>query len=267
MVEVYKVIARVAKTDTTILITGESGTGKEMVARAIHRNSLRALPKPFLAVNCGALLSETLLGKRVVRSRQRAHSPAPRRNEKASSSRPKTEPYSSTKISETSPAMQTKLLRVLEEREITRVGSMESLKVDVRVIAATNRSLTALVKDGRFREDLFYRLHVVELVLAATTRSQVRSAAAVRLLSRQIQSQDRQDTRSRLGSDGSAGHVPVAGQCPGTGQYCGARRHAESHRNSQRRRSTARSADGARRSLPPTKERSWFRWRRWKRSM
>jgi two-component system, NtrC family, response regulator AtoC len=162
MVEVYKVIARVAKSDTTILITGESGTGKEMVARAIHRNSLRT-GKSFLAVNCGAL-SETLLESELFGHVKGAFTGA-------SSSRKGL--FESAQggtvfldeISETSPAMQTKLLRVLEEREITRVGSMEVVKVDVRIMAATNRTLSALVKEGKFREDLFYRLHVVEIVL------------------------------------------------------------------------------------------------------
>ena len=162
MVEVYKVIARVAKSNTTILITGESGTGKEMVARAIHRNSLRAT-KPFLAVNCGAL-SETLLESELFGHVRGAFTGASS-NRKGLFETAQEGTVFLDEISETSPAMQTKLLRVLEEREITRVGSMEPVQVDVRVIAATNRSLSSLVKDGKFREDLFYRLHVVEILL------------------------------------------------------------------------------------------------------
>ena len=162
MVEVYKVIARVAKTDTTILITGESGTGKEMVARAVHGNSLRQA-KPFLAVNCGAL-SETLLESELFGHVRGAFTGATA-NRKGLFESAQEGTVFLDEISETSPAMQTKLLRVLEEREITRVGSMEPIKVDVRVIAATNRALNLLVKDGRFREDLFYRLHVVEINL------------------------------------------------------------------------------------------------------
>jgi DNA-binding NtrC family response regulator len=162
MVEVYKVIARVAKTDTTILITGESGTGKEMVARAVHGNSLRQV-KPFLAVNCGAL-SETLLESELFGHVRGAFTGATA-NRKGLFESAQEGTVFLDEISETSPAMQTKLLRVLEEREITRVGSMEPIKVDVRVIAATNRALNLLVKDGRFREDLFYRLHVVEINL------------------------------------------------------------------------------------------------------
>ena len=162
MVEVYKVIARVAKTDTTILITGESGTGKEMVARAVHGNSLRQA-KPFLAVNCGAL-SETLLESELFGHVRGAFTGATS-NRKGLFESAQEGTVFLDEISETSPAMQTKLLRVLEEREITRVGSMEPIKVDVRVIAATNRALNLLVKDSRFREDLFYRLHVVEINL------------------------------------------------------------------------------------------------------
>jgi two-component system response regulator AtoC len=162
MVEVYKVIARVAKTDTTILITGESGTGKEMVARAVHGNSLRQA-KPFLAVNCGAL-SESLLESELFGHVRGAFTGATA-NRKGLFESAQEGTIFLDEISETSPAMQTKLLRVLEEREITRVGSMEPIKVDVRVIAATNRALNLLVKDGRFREDLFYRLHVVEINL------------------------------------------------------------------------------------------------------
>ncbi len=162
MVEVYKVIARVAKSDTTILITGESGTGKELVARAVHRNSLRGTG-PFLAVNCGAL-SETLLESELFGHMKGAFTGATA-SRKGLFESAQAGTVFLDEISETSPSMQTKLLRVLEEREITRVGSMEAIKVDVRIIAATNRSLLALVKESKFREDLFYRLHVVEILL------------------------------------------------------------------------------------------------------
>jgi DNA-binding NtrC family response regulator len=162
MVEVYKIIARVAKSDATVLITGESGTGKEMVAQAIHRNSLRS-SSSFVAVNCGAL-SETLLESELFGHVKGAFTGA------AASRKGLFESAAGgtvflDEIAETSPALQTKLLRVVEEREITRVGSMDPVHVDVRVIAATNRSLPGLVKEGRFREDLFYRLHVVDVVL------------------------------------------------------------------------------------------------------
>lgn len=162
MVELYKIIARVAKSDATILITGESGTGKEMVARAVHRNSLRA-SKSLLAVNCGAL-SATLLESELFGHVKGAFTGAAS-NRKGLFESAQEGTVFLDEISETSPAMQTKLLRVLEERKITRVGSMDAINVDVRVIAATNRSMPALVKEGRFREDLFYRLHVVDIVL------------------------------------------------------------------------------------------------------
>ncbi|MFH1572615.1 MAG: sigma-54 dependent transcriptional regulator, partial [Acidobacteriota bacterium] len=160
MVEVYKTLARVARTSTTVLIEGESGTGKELSARAIHANSERK-GFPFVAVNCGAL-SESLLESELFGHVRGAFTGAS---------------YSKSGIFETanrgvvfldeigemSPNMQTRLLRVLESRVVTKVGSVEPLAVDIRVIAATNRPLVRLIKDGQFREDLYYRLKVVTI--------------------------------------------------------------------------------------------------------
>jgi two-component system response regulator HydG len=151
---------RVAQVDSTILITGESGSGKERIARLVHRESERATG-PFIAVNCGAI-TETLLESELFGHVRGAFTGAiqdrPGLFEAA---------HGGTllldEIGDVSPAMQVKLLRVLQEREIRRVGENRSRRVDVRVLAATHRDLAARVASGDFRKDLYYRLDVVEL--------------------------------------------------------------------------------------------------------
>ncbi len=162
MIELYKEIARVAPTRSTVLILGESGTGKELVARAIHENSPRK-NNSFVAVNCGALtesLLEAELFGYVKGSFTGAN--ADRRGlwEEAEGGT-----LFLDEIGETSPAMQVKLLRALQENEIRRVGSTQNKKVDARIIAATNRNLEEEVKQKNFREDLFYRLSVITLIV------------------------------------------------------------------------------------------------------
>lgn len=158
MIELYKQIAVVAPAGSTVLVTGESGTGKELVARAIHRNSPRC-DKPFVAINCGAL-AETLLESELFGHAKGSFTGA------VSDKRGLfEEAHGGTilldEIGETSPSLQVKLLRVLQEGEIRRVGSVRAARVDARVLAATNRDLEHEVKEGRFREDLYYRLNVV----------------------------------------------------------------------------------------------------------
>jgi len=162
MIEVYKMIARVAPTGATVLIEGESGSGKELVARAIHANSERAA-FPFIALNCGAV-SETLLETEMFGHVKGAFTGASYAKQGMFESANRGTVFLD-EISETSANMQTKLLRVIEEREVQRVGSMERISVDIRIIAATNKSLRKLVMEGVFREDLFYRLNVVNITI------------------------------------------------------------------------------------------------------
>jgi transcriptional regulator with GAF, ATPase, and Fis domain len=151
---------RIAKSKGTVLITGESGTGKERVAQVIHQESSRARG-PFIRVNCAAL-SETLLESELFGHERGAftgaHKSREGRFELADGGT-----LLLDEIGEISPALQAKLLRVLEEEEFERVGGNTTIKVDVRVVATTNRDLATEVKAGRFREDLYYRLHVLPI--------------------------------------------------------------------------------------------------------
>ncbi len=164
MLELYKEIARVAPSKSTILIVGESGTGKELVARSIHQHSTRAQGN-FLPVNCGAM-TETLLEAELFGYIKGAFTGAAmdRRGlwEEAEGGT-----LFLDEIGETSPAMQVKLLRALQEKEIRRVGATRNLRVDARVVAATNRNLEDEIAQKNFREDLFYRLSVVTLQVPA----------------------------------------------------------------------------------------------------
>ena len=162
MLEVYKAVARVAPSRSTVLIRGESGTGKELIAKAIHYNSPRS-DRPFVAIDCGAL-AETLLESELFGHVKGAFTGAI-----AAKNGLFEQAHGGTcfldEIGDVSLNTQGKLLRVLEEHEIRAVGGTESRKVDVRVIAATNKDLEAFVQAGKFREDLYYRLNVVSLVL------------------------------------------------------------------------------------------------------
>jgi DNA-binding NtrC family response regulator len=160
MIELYKEIARVAPSRSTVLISGESGTGKELVARAVHKHSPRAL-RPFVAVNCGAL-TETLLEAELF-GHVRGSFTGAVADRKGLWEEAEEGTLFLDEVGETSPAMQVKLLRALQEGEIRRVGASRTVRVNARVIAATNRNLEREVKAGAFREDLFYRLSVVTL--------------------------------------------------------------------------------------------------------
>jgi DNA-binding NtrC family response regulator len=160
MINLYKEIARVAPTKTTVLVAGESGTGKELVARAIHQHSSRS-SGPFVPVNCGAL-TETLLEAELFGHVRGAFTGAAV-DRKGLWEEANGGTLFLDEIGETSPAMQVKLLRALQEGEIRRVGASKTARIDTRVVAATNRDLEKEVKNGTFREDLFYRLSVVTL--------------------------------------------------------------------------------------------------------
>src|ERR1041385_7828921 len=162
MQAVYQMIETVAQVQSTVLITGESGTGKEMVARAIHNLSPRA-DKPFMPINCGAC-TETLLESELFGSTRGAFTGATA-NRKGLFEAAARGSIFLDEIGEMSPTMQVKLLRVLQERKVRPVGAHEETSVDTRVIAATNRDLSAMVKQGSFREDLFYRVSVIPIEL------------------------------------------------------------------------------------------------------
>lgn len=164
MRKIYSVIAKAAPTDSTVLIGGESGTGKELAAQAIHLNSRRK-DQPFVAVNCAAL-TEALLESELFGHEKGAFTGAvAQKKGKIEAAQGGT--LFLDEIGETAPALQTKLLRVLQEREFERVGGTRTIKADIRLIAATNRDLEEEVKNGNFRQDLFYRLNVVRLTMPA----------------------------------------------------------------------------------------------------
>ena len=162
MLEVYRAIARVAPSTASVLITGASGTGKELVARAIHEHSPRR-GKPFTPINCGSV-PETILESELFGHEKGAFTGADISRAGL---------FEATnggtllldEISETSPSFQVKLLRVVQEQQIRRLGSNTFVPVDVRILAATNKDLSALIRAGQFREDLFYRLSVVTIAL------------------------------------------------------------------------------------------------------
>jgi len=162
MKEIFQFLARVAPTESTVLIEGESGTGKELAAKAVHRNSPRG-NKPFVAINCAAI-PETLLESELFGYERGAFTGA------SSQKKGKLEVADGgvvflDEIGELAPALQVKLLRVLQEREVERVGGIHPIKIDIRLIAATNRDLDEAVKKNEFRQDLYYRLAVVRLTM------------------------------------------------------------------------------------------------------
>jgi two-component system response regulator HupR/HoxA len=162
MQQVFEVMEKVAQTDATVLITGETGTGKDLVARAIHYAGSRA-DKRFLAQNCGAL-PETLLESELFGHKRGAFTGA-HADKKGLFEVCDGGTIFLDEVGEMTPGMQVRLLRVLQDAEIRPLGSADSRKVDVRIMAATNRDLRKEVEEGRFREDLYYRLRVVEIAL------------------------------------------------------------------------------------------------------
>ena len=162
MQEIFRTIERIGKVSTTVLVTGESGTGKEVIARQIHFSSIRK-DKKFVSINCGAL-PETLLESELFGHERGAFTGAVREKRGLFH-----EADGGTlfldEISETTTTMQVKLLRAIQEKVVRRVGGNEEMPVDVRIIAATNKDLNDQVAEGRFREDLFYRINVIPITL------------------------------------------------------------------------------------------------------
>ena len=162
MKEIYQFLARLAPSDSTVLIEGESGTGKELAARALHRNGQRG-NKPFVAINCAAI-PESLLESDLFGHERGAFTGA------AIQKKGRLEVADGgvvflDEIGELAPALQVKLLRVLQEREFERVGGTHPIKIDIRLVAATNRDLEEAVRTGQFRQDLYYRLAVVKMMM------------------------------------------------------------------------------------------------------
>jgi transcriptional regulator with PAS, ATPase and Fis domain len=170
MTQVFKLIERVANSDSTVLINGETGTGKGLIAKAIHKSSYRC-DKPFVSINCGAI-PENLLESELFGHVKGAFTGA------TSAKTGKFEVADGgtiflDEIGDMSPDLQVKVLKVLEERQFERVGGCKTVKVDVRIIAATHRDLEEAVQKGTFREDLFYRLYVIPFQLPALRERQV----------------------------------------------------------------------------------------------
>jgi len=162
MVEIYKTVSRAAPTDATVLIEGETGTGKELVARMIHRNSPRAA-QPFVPVDCGSI-APTLLESELFGALKGAYTGADRDRMGVFEAANHGTVFLD-EIGDVDLGFQVKLLRFLQEREIRPLGSSKSKQVDVRVLAATNRSLQKMVEEGKFREDLWFRVNVVRITI------------------------------------------------------------------------------------------------------
>jgi two-component system response regulator PilR (NtrC family) len=162
MLDMFKMVETIAKTNSTVLITGESGTGKDLVARAVHFNSLRR-EHPFVALNCGGL-PETLLESELFGHMRGAFTGADT-NKKGLVEVAERGTIFLDEIGEMNQTMQVKLLRVLQDRKFRRLGGTEEVQADIRVIAATNQDLQKMVAEGRFREDLYYRINVIQVHL------------------------------------------------------------------------------------------------------
>ena len=160
MQKIFSKLKAVAETSTTVLITGETGTGKELLARTIHAHGPRR-DKPFVAINCGAF-PDTLLESELFGYKKGAFTGADR-DKPGRFALAEGGALMLDEIGEISPAMQVRLLRVLQERSYEPLGAVKAVKTNVRIIAATHRNLREMVQDGDFREDLFYRINVIEM--------------------------------------------------------------------------------------------------------
>jgi len=163
MQTVYELIEKIADTDSTILITGESGTGKELIAKTIHYNNISRAGGPFVPINCAAIPRDLLESELFGHEKGAFTGAISTRLGRFELAQDGT--LFLDEVGELDPSLQVKLLRVLQEREFERVGGMKTIKVDVRILAATNKDLEKATKEGKFREDLYYRLNVIPLQL------------------------------------------------------------------------------------------------------
>jgi two-component system NtrC family response regulator len=209
MQRIYQLIEKVAPTKATVLITGESGTGKELIARAIHFNSTRR-DQPFISVNCGAL-PETLLESELFGHEKGAFSGAIQQR-KGRFEMAHQGTLFLDEISEMSTSLQVKLLRVLQEMEFERVGGSQTVRVDVRVVAASNRKLKEEVAMARFRADLFYRLNVVHVGLPALRE---RTDDIPLLVNHFLEKYGKESNRSGIGIDPDAMRLLLEYPWPG----------------------------------------------------
>ena len=234
MEEVIRTAEVVAKSRSTVLIMGETGTGKEMVARAIHYHSAQR-EMPLIKVNCAAI-PETLLESELFGHVRGAFTGA------TTSKRGKFALADGgtiflDEIGTMSPTLQSKLLRVIQEREFESLGSERTQKVDVRVIAATNRDLRQMVADGRFQEDLYYRLHVIPIHIPPLRERREDIPGARRTLHAEARAARRQaHRRHRAWRDAGAAGVGLAGQRPRAREHDGARGRAVADRDHRARR-------------------------------
>ncbi len=224
MNQVAREIARAAPSRATVLIRGESGVGKELVARAVHFSSPRK-KGPFVCLNCAAL-SETLLESELFGHEKGAFTGATERKIGKFEAADKGT-LMLDEIGEMNAKMQAKFLRVLEGHPFERVGGSEAIKVDVRVIAATNRDLEKDVAEGTFRRDLYFRLHVLEIVVPALRKRPEDIPRAGRVFSAALRRRDRQqDQRLHAAGDGRDAALPLARQRPRAEERHRARRGA-----------------------------------------
>jgi nitrogen regulation protein NR(I) len=168
MQTVYELIEKIADTDSTILITGESGTGKELIAKTIHYNNISRAGGPFVPINCAAIPRDLLESELFGHEKGAFTGAISTRLGRFELAQAGT--LFLDEVGELDPSLQVKLLRVLQEREFERVGGMKTIKVDVRILAATNKDLEKATKEGKFREDLYYRLNVIPLQLPPLRR-------------------------------------------------------------------------------------------------
>ena len=238
MHEIFELVRHIAGTKSTVLIEGETGTGKELIAKAVHYSS-EDRQGNLVAVNCAAL-PENAAGERAVRPREGRVHLGRRPAARGGSSWPTRGRSSSTRSATSRQAMQAKLLRVLQEKRFERVGGHESIEVDVRVVAATNKNLEKEVKEGRFREDLYLPAQRDQDRRAAAARAARGHPAAGHALPEQVRPAQRAAQEDLARGDGAAAGVPLAGQHPRAGE-----RHRAGRRDDRRRHDRAREAPAA----------------------